>query len=126
MRRVLAALGCWLLGSAAAAAAVLLHQLGWGLLLAAGAVLVTVLALPPGWATRLPFAAAFLVVVLRLGGSGPGGDLLVPPGVNGYLLVALGAVLVLLALVTLPARGPSGDRPPNDPPLDSGGRGPRP
>lgn len=104
MLRVLAALGCLLLGGVAGVAAVLLHQLGWGLLLAAVAVPAATLAMPAGWSTRVPFAGAFLAVVLRLGWPGPGGDLLLPAALPGYLLVALGGVLLVVSLVTLPRR----------------------
>jgi hypothetical protein len=89
-------------GAVTGLAAVMVHQRWWGLLLAVAAVSATAVALPPGWSTRLPFALGF-VVVLGLGTAPRSeGDYLVPGNVRGYVLLALGFVLVLTAVATLP------------------------
>lgn len=89
-------------GFVAALAAVMVHQRWWGLVLAVAAVAATVVALPAGWWTRLPFAAGFSVVLgLAMIPRGEG-DYLIPGNGRGYVLLALGFVLILVSVATLP------------------------
>jgi hypothetical protein len=90
------------LGATTGLAAVVLHQRWWGLLLAAAALAAASVAIPPGWSTRLPFALG-LAVVLGLAMTERGaGDYLVPANGRGYCLLAIGFVVVLTAVTTLP------------------------
>ena len=106
MRSALMRVGSFLLllgvGAATGAAAVAVHQLWWGLALAAAAVTATVLALPRGWWTRLPFALGFAAVLGLAMLPRSEGDYLVPGNVRGYLLLVIGFLLVLTAVATLP------------------------
>ncbi|WP_435745905.1 hypothetical protein [Nocardioides sp. SYSU DS0663] len=101
--RALAALGCFLLGAAVAVAAVALHQLWWGLALAAAAALAALVALPAGW-WRAPYAAGFVGVLAWTMRARPEGDYLISADTTGYTLLALGLLVLLVALVTLPTR----------------------
>jgi hypothetical protein len=93
---------CLVGGAATSLAAVMVHQRWWGLALVVAGLAAAVVALGPGWWTRLPFALGF-VVVLGLAMTPRGaGDYLVPGNTEGYLLLALGFVLVLTAVATLP------------------------
>lgn len=93
-------------------AAVALHQWWWGLLLAAGATLVTAYALEPGWLTRLPYAAGWAVPVILAMVPRPEGDYAVAGDGHGYSLVGIGMVLLVLTTSTLPL----GRRAPQPPP----------
>lgn len=86
------------------AAVLVLHATGWGLVLGAAAALALLLALPPGFTTRVAFAlglALFLVVALR---PRPEGDYLVGSGLLGYGLLGLSLVLLVAAVVSVPRR----------------------
>jgi hypothetical protein len=92
-------------GAVTGVAAVAVHQRWWGLALVVAAVTATVLALPRGWWTRLPFAvgfAALLGVALTPRGEG---DYLVPGNARGYVLLGVGVLAVLIAVATLPRPG---------------------
>jgi hypothetical protein len=94
--------GAALAGAVTSLAAVMVHQRWWGLLLVAAAVAAAVVAMPPGWSTRLPFALGFaLVLGLAMVPRGEG-DYLVAGDGSGYVLLAVGFVLVLSAVATLP------------------------
>lgn len=94
-------------GAVTSVAAVAVHQRWWGLALAAGAVVATLVALPRGWWARPPFALGF-VAVLGVAMSPRGeGDYLVPGNAGGYALLALGLVTLVVAVVTLPRRAPT-------------------
>ena len=96
-------------GALTGVAGVAVHQRWWGLLLVVATVVAVTLALRPGWSTRLPFALAF-VGVLGVAMTPRGeGDYLIPGNVRGYTLLALGFVLVLTAVATLPRPGRSLD-----------------
>lgn len=96
------ALGLLLVGALTAAAAVLSHELWWGLPLVAAGLLASYAAVGPGWSTRLPLAAGFAGVVVASLGTRPEGDYLVSSSTRGYLLLLLTLVLVVASLVTLP------------------------
>lgn len=97
-------------GAVSAVAAVAVHGHWWGLALAGAAALATLVAVGPGWSTRLPFAAGFGLVVVRLAVTRPEGDFVLAADVHGYLMLALTLVVVAVALATLPR--PSRDRAP--------------
>jgi len=93
-------------GAVTGVAAVAVHQRWWSLALAVAAVTATVLALPRGWWTRLPFAVGF-VAVLGLAMTPRGeGDYLVPGNARGYVLLGVGVLALLIAVATLPRPGP--------------------
>jgi|GEM_PF-1809273 len=93
-------------GAAVGTAATLVHGLGVGMALTLVATLATVLALPPGWWSRLPFSLGWLLVVFYFSNPRPEGDYLVAGDTEGYVLLALGMVTVFFSIVTLrpPAR----------------------
>ena len=106
LARVAAAVALLLLGAATGIASVALHQRWWGLLLGVAASLATAVALPPGWWGRLPFSAGWIAMLGYLMMPRPEGDFLVADGIEGYVLLAAGMVLVVSAVVTLPRRAP--------------------
>lgn len=103
--RVLLALVLLVAGAASAVAAVAVHGRWWGLALATVAVLATLVALGPGWSTRLPFAVGFVGVVGRLALTRPEGDFVLAADAQGYLFLLLTLVVAGLALATLPRPG---------------------
>jgi hypothetical protein len=100
--RALVALALLGAGALSAVAAVAVHGRWWGLALAAAAVMATLLAVGPGWSTRLAFAVGFAAVVLRLALSRPEGDFVLAGDLQGYLLLLLTLAVAGLALGTLP------------------------
>lgn len=98
------------LGVVVGTAATLVHGLRVGLVLALVASIAAVLALPPGWWSRLPFALGWLGVVLYLSNPRPEGDYLVASDLDGYLLLGSGLVLVAFSIITVrplrPRRSP--------------------
>ncbi|MFC5177417.1 hypothetical protein [Nocardioides taihuensis] len=102
---VLVALGLLVVGVVTAVAVVALHQLWWGLVLGLAATLTTLVALPPGWWTRLAFAVGWVGLVAYVVPARPSGSYLVPGNAAGYLLLGAGLVVLLLAVATVrPAR----------------------
>jgi len=99
-----------LAGLAAGVATVAVYQWWWGLLLAVAATLLTVLAAPAGWATRLPFALGFAVAVLLLAVPRGEGDYLISSTLSGYAVLALALVVLMVAIATLPRPGRTGPR----------------
>lgn len=100
----LLAVGLLLAGFVIGLSAVAVHAWWWGLALGAAATLVTLLALPPGGWTRVPYAVGWLVP-LGLGMIPRGeGDYAIASDVPGYGLIGLGLVLIIGALATLPVR----------------------
>ncbi len=94
-----------LAGVAAGVATVAVYQWWWGLLLAVAASLLTILAAPAGWATRLPFALGFAGAVVLLALPRGGGDYLVASTGPGYAVLATAVLVVALAIATLPRPG---------------------
>ena len=93
------------LGAVTGVAAVAVHQRSWGLALVVAAVVATVLALPRGWWTRLPFALGF-VALLGLAMTPRGeGDYLVPGNTRGYVLLGVGVIVFVIAVASLPRPG---------------------
>ncbi len=83
------------------AAATVVHGLSAGLALGLLATLASVLALPPGWWARLPFAAGWLGVVFYFSNPRAEGDYLVAGNGVGYLLLGTGMAIVAFAIITL-------------------------
>lgn len=104
--RVLVALAMLAVGAVSAVAAVAVHGRWWGLVLAAAAIAATLVAVGPGWSTRLPFAAGFGAVVLRLSLTRPEGDFVLAADAQGYLMLALALVVAAFSVATLPRPGP--------------------
>lgn len=102
---LLLVVACAATGAVTGVAAVAVHQRWWALCLAAAAVLATVLALPAGWSTRLPFALGMAVVLGLAMTPRAEGDYLVPANARGYVLLAVGALAFLIAVATLPRPG---------------------
>ncbi len=103
MRFVLA-LVSFAAGVVVGAAALLLHQYGWGLALGLVTALVSLRALSERWWGRLPFALGWVAVAAYGAISRPEGDYLVPGNVMGYTYLAAGAALVVVVTVTMPVR----------------------
>lgn len=102
MTRLPAALGLLAAGAVTGVAAVALHGLWWGFVLAVAAVLAAVVALPAGWWSRLAFVVGFDAVVGWLTVPRAEGDYLVSQDWQGYALLAVGLALLVGALATLP------------------------
>ncbi|WP_395693072.1 DUF6113 family protein [Nocardioides sp.] len=100
--RVLAAAGLLLVGAVTAVATVALHDLWWGLALAAAATVLTTFALPPGWWSRLAFVAGWVLVVGWLTFPRAEGDYVISQDAQGYAVLVLGLVLLVVAIATLP------------------------
>jgi len=100
--KLLVAVGLLLAGAFTAIATVALHQLVWGLVLALAATAAAVLALPPGWWTRLAFVTGWVVMVGWLTVPRPEGDYLVSADWQGYAVLGSGMVLLVVGLATLP------------------------
>ncbi len=87
-------------GAVTGLAAVAVHDRVWGLPLLALASLAGLLALPPRWTTRPPFALGWTMLVLAAVRGRPEGDSPVDADGPGWVLLLLAAVLPLLAATT--------------------------
>ena len=102
MVKPLAALALLVAGAVTGVATVALHELAWGLALGLAATLVTVLALPPGWWSRLAFVAGWDALVAWLTMPRTEGDYVISQDVPGYVVLGVGLVLLVVAIATLP------------------------
>ena len=100
--RFLIALGLLVAGAATAVATVALHQLVWGFLLAVVAASMAVLALPPGWWSRLAFVVGFDAMLGWLTVPRAEGDYLISQNWQGYAVLGFGMVLLVVGVSTLP------------------------
>jgi hypothetical protein len=100
--RFVVAVGLLLAGAVTGVTTVAVHELVWGFVLATAATSVTVLALPPGLWTRLAFVAGWVLMVGWLTVPRPEGDYLISQDWQGYAVLALGMVLLVVGLATLP------------------------
>jgi hypothetical protein len=100
--RLLACLGLVMAGAATGVATVALHEIGWGLALAIVATAAAVVGLPAGWSSRLAFVAGWDAIVGWLTVPRAEGDYLVSQDWQGYAVLALGLVLLLAGVATLP------------------------
>lgn len=88
------------LGAAVGLASVATHELTWGLPLAATASVAMLVALPPVWWARASFGLGWGIAGGYLSQTRPEGDYVIATDVRGYLVVALGVVVLVSALVT--------------------------
>lgn len=89
-----------LAGAVTALAAGLLHDSWWGLAWGWAAGIAAVLALPPSWWGRFAFVGGWLLLMVVLLRGRPEGDFIVPSTLEGYLYLASGLVLVLVAALS--------------------------
>jgi len=92
-------------GAVTGVAAVAVHQRWWSLALVVAAVTATMLALPRGWWTRLPFALGFVALLGLAMTPRAEGGYLVPGNARGYVLLGVGVLAFLIAVATLPRPG---------------------
>ncbi|MBB3041319.1 hypothetical protein KM427_07105 [Nocardioides sp. LMS-CY] len=100
--KLLAAVGLLFLGAGTGVATIAVHDLTWGLALAVAATAVTAYALPAGWWSRLAFAVGWVAMVGWLAVPRPEGDYLISQDWQGYLVLGLGMLLLVVGLATLP------------------------
>ena len=103
--RVVAFVALLVAGAVTGVAAVAVHQRWWSLALVVATVAATVLAVPPGWWSRLPFALGFAGVLGLAMTPRSEGDYLIPANARGYVLLAVGFLAFLIAVATLPRPG---------------------
>jgi hypothetical protein len=103
--KLLVAVGLLLAGAVTGVATVAVHELVWGFVLASAATAATVLALPPGWWTRLAFVLGWVTTVGWLTLPRAEGDYLISQDWQGYGVLGLGMVLLVVAVATLPRPG---------------------
>lgn len=117
LRRVPLAVLWLLAGLAVSTCTVLLHDYVWGLALGVVTTAAAMVALPPGWWSRLAFAVGWVTVLWRGTTQRPEGDYLVSSDASGYALLVAGIVVLAGGFVGLVRRGAAG----TDPAADSGG-----
>jgi hypothetical protein len=100
--RLLAAGVCLVAGALTGLAAAALHEIGWGLALAAVTTGVALVALPRGWSSRLAFALGWTGLVGWLVVPRPEGDYVVSADAPGYALIGLALAVLVVGLATLP------------------------
>jgi hypothetical protein len=93
-----------LAGAATGLSVLALHHRTWALVTGLVATALALVALPPGWWSRLPFGLGWALMVGLATAGRPEGDYLLARSLRGY--VVLGAALVVLgaAVATLPRR----------------------
>ncbi len=101
MGRLGVAIGCLVLGVAAAGAAVLVHTLWWGWILGIGAGFATAVWLPRVWWARVPFCGAWTGTVLWLTPARSDGSYLIGTDLAGYALLLAGMALMFVGLTGL-------------------------
>ena len=121
LRRVLLAVPCLLGGAAVSTCSVLLHDYAWGLALGVVTTFALLVALPPGWWSRLAFAIGWVVVLWQATSERPEGDYLVSSDVSGYLLLLAGMLVLAGGVAGLVRRGRAAGDPVAEPAGDSGG-----
>lgn len=100
--RALAAVAVAGLGAASGIATVAVHDRSWAWwVLAVAAPVAAALALPPG-ARRAGFAAGWFALVFVAMLGRPEGDVVVTATPRGYGLLAVGVLLLSVAVVTIP------------------------
>lgn len=120
LRHGLLAVACLLGGMAVSTCAVLLHDYAWGLALGVVTTVALLVALPPGWWSRLAFAIGWVVVLWQGTTERPEGDYLVSSDGSGYALLLAGTVVLAGGFVGLVRRRRTAGEPAADPTGDSG------
>jgi hypothetical protein len=100
--RIVVAVLLLVAGAATALATVALHTLGWGFLLGAAATLAALVAVGPGWWTRLAFGLGWVGFVAWLMPTRAEGDFAISSDLAGYGLIAFALVVLIYSVVTLP------------------------
>lgn len=100
--RLARALLLLVVGFVVGVAAVAVHARAWGLVLAAVATLAGLVALPPGFSSRVAYAAGWVIPLGLAMIPRPEGDYLIASDPTGYALLGVGMVLLIAALATLP------------------------
>ncbi len=96
-----------LAGAAVGLCTVLLHDYTWGLLLGVATTVAALVACPPGWWARLPFALGWVAVLWLATTERPEGDYLVSSDTRGYALLVVGMVVLAAGFVGLVRRRPA-------------------
>ena len=107
-RRLPVAAALLLVGAATAVATIALHDWWRGLGFGAVVTLLVGYALPPGWWSRLPYAAGWDATVGWLTFPRPEGDYVISADAQGYAVLGLGLLLLAGCVVTLPRPGDRG------------------
>lgn len=94
-----------LAGIAAAVGSVAVNQWTPGLVVAVLASLLLLLVAPPGWGTRLPFGLGYAATLGLLSVGRGEGDYVITSSVGGYVVLALGLLVLTVAVATLPRPG---------------------
>jgi hypothetical protein len=89
-------------GAATALATVALHTLGWGFLFGAVATLAALVAVGPGWWTRLAFGLGWVGFIAWVTPTRAEGDYAISSDLAGYGLIAFALVVLIYSVVTLP------------------------
>ena len=100
--RIVVAVLLLVAGAATALATVVLHTIGWGFLLGAVATLAALVAVGPGWWTRLAFGLGWVGFVAWVTPSRAEGDYAISSDLAGYGLLALALVVLVYSVATLP------------------------
>jgi hypothetical protein len=103
---VLGAVGIAAGGAQIGLAAIALHALWWGLLLAAAASLAVVWALPPRFWTLPPYAVGWWLPFLVAWKGRPEGDYAVESSRYGYGLLVLAVAVLVAAMVVAALKAP--------------------
>lgn len=106
---MLAVVPCFLLGAAVGLGTVALHDYPWGLGLGVVTTAATMVALSPGWWSRLAFAFGWVAVLGFAVAPRPEGDYLVSSDLDGYLLLAVGMVVLVTGVVGVVRRRAGAD-----------------
>ena len=105
--RVAGALLLAVAGFLSGLATVAVHQSWWGLLLGLVATALALVALGPGWATRLPFGVGWAALVTVVAPTRAEGDFVLSASTSSYAVIAAAVVAVVWSVGTLPR--PRGD-----------------
>ena len=92
-------------------AAVAVHPWWWGLLIGVAASLATLLALACG-PLRISYAAAWAIVVAFAAAPRPTGGYAVAGNVEGYVMIFVAVLMVVVAAATFSKRSPGPDSAP--------------
>ena len=101
--KVAATLLALVVGSGTGLASTAMHDKSWaGFLLAVAAPSAATWALPSGW-VRIGFATGWIALLLLAVQGTPAGSYAVSADLRGYAFLACGLLLIVAAIVTLPA-----------------------
>lgn len=107
LRRGVLAVLALLAGAAVSVCTVALHGYTWGLVLGTVTTAAALVALPPGWWARLPFALGWVGVLWLATTRRPEGDYLVASDAHGYTLLVVGMLVLAGGCLGLVRRRPA-------------------